>query len=424
MNNINETAIPQDMAENEQSLSQDISHEAQPASQALTADAAESEAPATDAAEPEAPTADAAEPEAPTADAAEPISQPTSNSKAPKKSKAKLLIGGGIVAILLVIIIIVVLLIVGVVGFMLIRSSQKSKAEAEALAAQISQVEALIYEIDVNQISDDEKDIYAAYDAYCALPEESRQEVINSDTLMSSYKQLESIIAERKARAAQVDELIAAIDYTNWFTEANSLKPAVIAYNQLEEKDKAYLTNEPALKEAYDYVTSNSVEVNESNFFEIFTIQYVVGENSNLGEGLSITQDGYTIDWDEKTITPDISIGTHNDYATPVTVYVQCKYPNLYSDCSFHINLHQTYTGIGLIDSDVHEFEYQSRDISYNSAMEIGQYIIYVENNAASGGLLDTFGLSVDWNDLVHEMNAFDVSRVEFTEISGTVSYN
>lgn len=394
MNDMNETALPQDMAEKDQPISQDMTQEVQPTSQA------------------------------PATDAAEPIPQPTSKSNAPKKSNAKLLIGGGIAAVLLIIVIVVVLIIMGIVGLILISSSQKSKAEAEALAAQISQVENMIYEIDVNQISDDEKDIYAAYEAYCALPEENRQEVINRDTLMTSYKQLESIIAERKARAAQVDELIAAIDYSNWFTEANSLKPAVIAYNQLEDKDKEYITNLSALEEAYNYVTSNTVEVNESNFLDIFTIQYSVGESSNYGDGLSITQDGYTIDWDEGTITPDYDVDTHNDYATPVAVYVQCKYPNLYSDCSFHINLHQTYTGIGIVDSDIHEFKYQSRDIAYNSSMEIGKYMIYVENNNASGGILDTFGLSVDWNDLVHEMNAFDVSRVEFSKITGTVSYN
>ena len=113
----------------------------------------------------------------------------------------------------------------------------------------------------------------------------------------------------------------------------------------------------------------------------------------------------------------------HSDYYTPVYVYVIPRYPNLNSSCEFFINLHQTYTGLGIVDSEEHEFDYQSRMISFDSSMGVGEYLVPVEINQSQGGLLDWFGLSIDLKDLFHDMNDFDVSRVEVSDISGRVTY-
>ena len=85
--------------------------------------------------------------------------------------------------------------------------------------------------------------------------------------------------------------------------------------------------------------------------------------------------------------------------------------------------MHQTYTGLGFIDSDVHEFNYQSGDIYYNSDMGVAENVIYVQNNDASDSLLSFFGYSYDFDDMLHSMNDFDVKAVEISQLDGHVMY-
>lgn len=270
-----------------------------------------------------------------------------------------------------------------------------------------------------------EEQIIEVYENYDKLSRGAKRKVMNRDTIIELYKQVEDIIESRKEAAAEVDNLIAAIDYTNVYTEASTLKPAVIAYNNLEEKAKDYLEKKDDMLNSYDRVGELYVEVTKENFYDLFNVSFSVGERTNYGSGISIDQDGYDIyiDDDDGRITPNYDINAHNDYATPVYIYVESKYPNLISNCYFGIHLHQTYTGLGIIDSDIHEFALQEGTISYDSSMGTGEYRINVENNDAGSGFLDWIGYSYDFSDMTHEMNPFDVSRVEIYSISGSVAY-
>lgn len=270
----------------------------------------------------------------------------------------------------------------------------------------------------------DENEVMELYQEYDSLSDSQKRKVANREIIINAYQQVEALIAQRKQAAKQVDNIIEAIDYTNIFAKASTVKDAVIAYNNLDDKSVEYLESYEKLLSAYNEVKDMNIAVTADNFFDIFVIEYAVGDRTNYG-GTTISQSGYTINWDRYggVITPNYDIDEHNDYATPVYVYITSRYSNLMSECSFHIDLHQTYNGIGLVDSDVHEFKLQAANIQFDSSQGVGEYLINVENNDASGSLLNIFGWSYDWNDMVHSMNPFDISRVEISNIDGSVVY-
>lgn len=271
----------------------------------------------------------------------------------------------------------------------------------------------------------DDNEIARLYEEYNTLSETDRRKVSNRDELIRAYQQAEARIAQYKQTAMQVDSLIGAIDYSNIYAEASTLKDAVIAYNNLNDKEREYVTLIGQLEQAYSDVGSLNMAVTAENFWDLFAIEYAVGTRTNYGEGTITTQNGYTIDWGwyGGSITPNYDMSTYNDYATPVYIYVAARYPNLTSECSFYINLHQTYYGIGFVDSDLHEFKLQSATIQYNSSEGVGAYMIAVEDNNASNSLWNLAGMSFDWSDQVHKMNPFDAARVELSDISGSVKY-
>lgn len=268
----------------------------------------------------------------------------------------------------------------------------------------------------------DEDEIIKLYKEYDSLSDSNKRKVSNRETIVNAYRQVEALIAQREQAAAQVDNIIEAIDYSSIYAQASAVKDAVAAYNNLDDKTREYVGSYEKLEKAYNDVKDLNMRVTAENFYELFAVEYSVGELNNYG-GTSISQSGYWIDWDIGTVTPNYDIDEHNDYATPVYVYIAPRYPNLACSCSFHIDLHQTYTGIGLVDSDTHEFKLQSADIQFDSSQGIGEYLINVEDNDASGSLLNIFGWSYDWSDSVHQMNPFDVSRVEISGIDGSVIY-
>lgn len=327
---------------------------------------------------------------------------------APKKSKAPLIIG------ITAIVVVLIGISVAICMFFFDMITNKSVGEIEDQILSLS-----------SNVYDCEDEIISAYKAYEGLSADAKRKVQNREKLIDLYKQLEAIINNRIELAAQVDELIEHIDYSNIYAQATTVKKAVIAYNDLDEKTKEYLKNEDAIFNAYGQVENLNVTVTKDNFYDLFNISYSVGERSNFGSGISVDHNGYDIYIDEYggSVTPNYDINAHNDYATPVYIYVQAKYPALTSSCKFGIDLHQTYNGLGIIDSDVHEFELQQGTINYKSSMSIGEYVIMVENNDAGSGILDWFGLSYDWSDMTHDMNPFDKSRVEIYNISGSVTY-
>ena len=275
----------------------------------------------------------------------------------------------------------------------------------------------------IESMSEDE--IFELYEAYESLSDGNKRKVLNREKLIDAYAAVEQIIATRKAQAAEVDAIIDSIDYSNEYAQANSVITASNAYYSLDAKTQAYCQSADKLEKATAEVQDLYVNVNDSNFYDLFIVEFVVGSRTNYGSGTSITQDGYYIDWNRYggTVTPTYDFDTSNDYATPVYFYVAPKYENLTSNCSFYINLHQTYTGLGLVDSDIHEFELQEAVVEYNSGMGVGEYCIMVENHDASSSLWNLVGMSYDWSDMTHKMNPFDVSRVEISNVSGAVTY-
>lgn len=285
----------------------------------------------------------------------------------------------------------------------------------------IGKLEDAIYGISA---SADEDRIVELYEEYDSLSDADKRKVANREIIISAYQEIEALIAQRRQAAGQVDRIIETIDYSNIYAEASTAMDAVKAYNNLDEKTREYVESFEKLQKAYDDVKDLNAAITADNFWDLFVLEYSIGDKNNYG-GTTISQSGYTIDWDEYggSITPNYDIDNHNDYAIPVHVYIASRYPNLTSGCSFYINLHQTYNGIGLVDSDVHEFALQAGTIQYDSSQGVGDYIIYVEDNDASNSLLNIFGWSMDWSDMVHEMNPFDVSRIEISDVSGVVSY-
>lgn len=345
---------------------------------------------------------------------------------AKKSNKAPLLIGG-IAGVLIigaaVVLLIIIIAVIGIFAFNASKEKKRVAAEKAALEAQISAIEEQIYAIDLNDPYNNEDAIEQAYNTYMALPDTTKREIQNRDSLINAYKQLEKIIADRKEKAQAVDDLIASINYSNWFAEADSTSVAAIAYNQLDDKEKKYITHYDALIEAYEYVSSNPVTIDNSNFTNAFEIKFVAGSKVNYGDS-SFELDGFYYDSDDRSIKPTYDYDAHNDYATPVYVYVIPKYKNIYCECSFYINLHQTYNGLGIIDSDEHEYAHQEAIISYNNRdFDIQENCILVENNDAAGGVLDWFGWSVDFDDGFHTMNDFDTSKVEIQVQNGYASY-
>lgn len=267
------------------------------------------------------------------------------------------------------------------------------------------------------------EEIVSLYGDYNNLSDSKKSKVANREALLSAYREAEGIISARKSKAEEVDRLIASIDTTNRFAQASTVKSAVIAFNELDEYEVAYLEQEDKLDAAYSEVADLDVTISTvDDLLLLYDIRFSANEKQNAGD-ITSNFTGYT--WDEETgkITPDYNVEAHSDYYTPVYVYVIPRYPNLNSSCEFFINLHQTYTGLGIVDSEEHEFDYQSRMISFDSSMGIGEYLVPVEINQSQGGLLDWFGLSIDLKDLFHDMNDFDVSRVEVSDISGRVTY-
>lgn len=271
---------------------------------------------------------------------------------------------------------------------------------------EIAYIENLVCNFSEN-VSECEETIAEAYSRYSGLSKSNQSKVTNREELLGACKQLESLIEARKEAAAEVDEMIGQIDETDLYKKANTVRRAAIAYSRLDEKTKLYLKFLDNLSEKHEEVKDFAVDVTSENFHDFFVVECFTGEEQN----------GYDINKD--SITPHYDEAVHNDYATPIYVYVQCKYPYLISECSFHINLHQTYNGFGIIDSDIHEFELQEDDIFYSTEDKIGEYVIYVENpfdslrNTLVSGRIDT----------KHEMNPFDESRVRISNIEGNVRY-
>lgn len=271
-------------------------------------------------------------------------------------------------------------------------------------------------------IADNAEKIVILYEDYEKLSNSKKEKIANRETLLNAYTEATQIIENRRANAAIVDELISQIDTQNIYAEASTVKEAVIQYNKLDEYERGYLEYEDTLSKYYDEVKDLNVDVTRDNILQLYNIQFSIGEKTNAGE-IASSLEGYNWDYDEQYITPDYNIEFHSDHYTPVYVYVSPRYPNLLNNCNFYINLHQTYNGLGIVDSDVHEFEFQARTISYDSEMGIGEYLVPVEINNAQGGFLDLLGYSMDIQDFFHDMNEFDSSRVEISDVSGTVRY-
>ena len=285
----------------------------------------------------------------------------------------------------------------------------------------IGEVEDAIYSLAASGYDEDQ--VARVYQKYVALSDSNKQKVTNRATLINAYQQVEALINQRRQAAGTVEYAIAAIDYSNIYAEASTVKEAVLAYNSLDDKTKGYVESYEKLNKAYNDVKDLNTAITEENFWDLFTIEYSVGEKTNYGEGTVTTLTGHTIDWYSGKITPNYDIDTYDDYATPVYIYIQSRYPSLTSECSFYIDLHQTYKGIGLIDSDTHEFKRQSATLQFDSSQGIGAYLINVEDNDASKSLWNAIGMSFDFSDAVHKMDTFDPSRVEVSDVSGRIVY-
>lgn len=251
----------------------------------------------------------------------------------------------------------------------------------------------------------DEDEVLELYGRYDALSSSDKRKVENRDALISAYKQIETWVEERRQAAGQVEAMIASIDHSNRYAEADSVKAVVIAYNGLDEKAKEYVESYGELEKIYEAAKDLDVAVTAENFYDLFAIEYKVGEKTNYGEGFKVD-------------LASMKASVHNNFATPVYITISSRYQNLTSSCNFYINLHQTYTGLGLLDNkDIHEYNLQSGTIQYDSSRGRVEYVIHVQNKDSSKGAF------VDLNDMSHEMNAFDASLVEIANIDGSVKY-
>lgn len=285
----------------------------------------------------------------------------------------------------------------------------------------IGEIEDAIYGLSASGYNEDE--VARVYQKYDSLSDSDKRKVTNRETLLNAFQQVEALIAQRRQEAGPVEYAIGAIDYSNIYAEASTVKEAVLAYNSLDDKAKGYVESYEKLQEAYEDVKDLNMAITEENFWDLFIIEFSVGEKANYGEGTVTTRTGSTIDWYTGTITPNYDIDVYDDYATPVYIYIQSRYPSLTSECSFYMNLHQTYKGIGLVDSDTHEFKRQSATLQFDSSQGIGAYRIDVENNDASKSVWNAIGMSFDFSDAVHKMDTFDPSRVEVSDVSGRIIY-
>lgn len=318
----------------------------------------------------------------------------------------------GIGKIIIAVAVVAVIAVAAIVGGNII---SKNKQLNEKLA----EIEEKIYNVDYME----EEEIFALYEEYNELADTNKHKIANRDKLIDAYKALEAIIEARKQQAAEVDQIIDAISYSNIYAEVDTTYEALAAYNNLDEKTQAYCAGSDKLYEAYNEVKNLQISVNESNFNDLFVIRYIPGDKTNYGSIDSYVS-GYDIYEGEFTgsITPHYETDFHNDYATPVYVQVAPRYKHFTGNCSFYINLHQTYHGIGLVDSEEHEFNIQDSVIEFSTADGVGEYLIYVENKDSSHSLLNVFGYSADWSDMVHKMDEFDVSKVEISSVSGTMN--
>lgn len=341
--------------------------------------------------------------------------QVNSNTKK-SKSKKPLIIGGILGAVVIVIAVIFFLIVGGIIVGVVVKNSSDNKKVAD--------IENRIYEIDFYNIYDYEDEIIELYDEYSSLSQKAQRNVQNRSDLINAYNQIETAIETRKTNAAYIDELINNIDTSNELAEMLSVKNTVIAFNGLDDKTKKYVENKDYLESEYNKVSQYQISIDDYNFWDIFNIDYIVYEKTNSGytaiyqSGYTYTNDGYI-----GTFTPDYTTKAHNDYAIPVEFIVSPKYEGLEWECSFHIDLHQTYQGLGIIDSDTHEWEIQSGDVYFETTDGYFDGIIYVENNDATGGLLDLFGYSWDFSDMAHAMDEFDPSRVEVSNVYGVITY-
>ncbi|MCR4960733.1 MAG: zinc ribbon domain-containing protein [Lachnospiraceae bacterium] len=338
--------------------------------------------------------------------------RPAAPAPANKKSKKGLFIG--IAAVVLFFI------IVGALSNGVSKSSSSSSGGGSMSPAQIEKrIGEICYDVNANA-----EDIIALYDSYSNLSDSKKAKVENRDVLADAYGEAYVLVAQRKSLAKEVDNAIDAVKTANMFDKAASTKYAVKRYNALDEYAKKYVSKYDTLVSYYNDVKDMNIAVDSKNLLSLFSISFSAGEKGNYGEGYNETfNNSYTYDEETNTITENYDSTIQNDYAIPVYVYVKSKYPNLTSNCTFDINLHQTYTGLGFVDSDLHEYKNQSGTLSYKSSMGTGEYIIYVEDKDATNSLLYMFGISVDWTDMIHNMNEFDVSRVEISGVSGSVTY-
>ena len=336
------------------------------------------------------------------------------SAKAKPKSKKKWIIGGAIGVVVIVIAVIFVLLVGGIIIGVVVKNNANNKKVAD--------IEDKIYAVDLYNIYDNEDEILSIYDEYLSLPQKLQRNVQNRSDLINAYNQVEALIETRKADAAVIEQMIENIDYSNSFAEMSSVRNTVIAFNGLDDKTKKYVENKDILEAEYNKVSAYQITIDDTNFWDFFNIEYVVYEKTNSGYTATY-QSGYTFNYDTGKIYEDTTTKAHNDYSIPVEIVVYPLYEGLEWQCDFHIDLHQTYQGLGIIDSDTHEWDLQSGNISFQSSDEYFDGIIYVENNDASGGLLDLFGYSWDFSDLAHSMDDFDPSRVEVSNVYGVVTY-
>lgn len=336
------------------------------------------------------------------------IPQPESTAQAVVKAKSPqkrhILVAAGIA--------------VAVIAVVAILLAAQNKAKEEKMLAQMEET---IYTL-TSAADFDEAAILNAYDEYEALTDTQKAKLTNRQLIISAYQEIQARIKQRKADAANVDSLISVIDYSNSFAEASTVKTAVQAYNGLSAEAQAYVAGFDTLRAAYDAVATAPLTVTGDNFSQAFVLSFSVGENTDYG-GETSDLEGYraTLDGGYWNVTPQYDVELHHDNATPVYVTIYPRYSNLSGACSFHIDLHQTYTG--WTDGEAHEFKLQAADIQYDSSIGAGQYQIFVEDNDASSSLLNLFGWSIDWNDSIHTMNDFDISRVKLSDVSGYIQY-
>lgn len=283
----------------------------------------------------------------------------------------------GIVAV-----VVVVGILVAFIGFSAVMKQKEYKEQAK-------QVSLLILKIS-NNAEKSEAEIAQANEAYGKLAEEARQYVENYDRLEAANKALEEAINARKAEAAKMDERILGIPVGDPLHNMELIEKTAEAYQQLEERTLAYVTEGERLRTVCEELQNLEVTVNKQNIEELITLSYRY-------EG-------------KKYESNEHSNGYHR-----VKVLVTPNYPLKY-DITFALDLGQTYQK----GDSSKKFDYQSGSITYscgkNAKDRTAEYYIDIDNEK---GFLDSFlGTDYQLPDL-----KFNEENVQILTMSGIVSY-